>query len=185
MNNRKRKKREKAEPPKQHHHYPPADWRDRFCAALANTANVRAACQAAGKNRAAVYRVRKEDPEFAARWKDALDDACDVLEAVARQRATAPAKASDLLLIFLLKAHRPDVYREKHEHTHSAPDGGPIEHKHTGKIDVLAKIEEYANEFADAGARQQIEDRGEAESRFSSNGNGKSVHPNGFHPPEP
>jgi hypothetical protein len=39
-----------------------------------------------------------------------MQDACDILEGHARARAIA---SSDTLLIFLLKAHRPEVYRER------------------------------------------------------------------------
>jgi hypothetical protein len=89
------------------------EWAPAFLAALRNSANVRASCQAAGVAREHAYRYRKTHPGFARQWKGALEDACDVLEAEARKRASS---GSDLLLIFLLKAHRPDVYRETVRH---------------------------------------------------------------------
>jgi hypothetical protein len=85
------------------------EWRPAFIAALRNSGNIRAAAQAAGVDRHTVYRARETSPDFAAEWDSALEDAIDVLEATARQRAQA---SSDTLLIFLLKAHRPDKYRE-------------------------------------------------------------------------
>lgn len=88
----------------------PKDWQDRFLAALRNSGNVRAACQAAKVERMTAYRHRKKSPVFAQKWEDALQDAVDVLEAVAWKRAQ---DISDTLLIFLLKAHRPDVYSDK------------------------------------------------------------------------
>ena len=40
----------------------------------------------------------------------ALEDSCDVLEAEARRRGMS---VSDRLLMFLLKAHRPEVFGDK------------------------------------------------------------------------
>ena len=85
------------------------EWRPAFIAGLRNGGNVRAAALAAGVDRHTVYRAREASPEFAQEWADALEDACDILEAVATERAKA---SSDTLLIFLLKAHRPDKYRD-------------------------------------------------------------------------
>lgn len=91
----------------------PREWMPRFLAALRNSGNVRASCQAAGIDRRTAYRNRDQYATFKREWKGALEDACDILEAEARKRAT---QGSDLLLIFLLKAHRPDVYRETIKH---------------------------------------------------------------------
>ncbi len=85
------------------------DWQPAFFEALRNSGNVRAACQAAGVGRTIVYRHRQRSATFRARWDAALDEATDALEAVARQRAVA---GSDALLMFLLRAHRPERYRE-------------------------------------------------------------------------
>jgi hypothetical protein len=86
-----------------------SEWRPAFIAALRNSGNVRASCHAADVSRETVYNHREASAEFRADWDSALEDAIDVLEATARQRAQA---SSDTLLIFLLKAHRPDKYRE-------------------------------------------------------------------------
>jgi hypothetical protein len=86
------------------------EWRPAFIAGLRNGGNVRAAALAAGVDRHTVYRAREASPEFAQEWTDALEDACDILEAVATERAKA---SSDTLLIFLLKAHRPEKYRDQ------------------------------------------------------------------------
>lgn len=87
-----------------------AKWRAPFLEALGNSANVRAACQRVGIGRPTAYLWRNKDPEFRAQWETAIEDACDILEAEAWKRARG---TSDLLLIFLLKAHRPDKYRER------------------------------------------------------------------------
>jgi hypothetical protein len=104
-------------------------WFDPFLAALAQTANVSAACQSARVSRTLAYRQRKTSQTFAARWKEALETAVDALELEARRRAMGwleselseggdrmreVHKHSDTLLIFLLKAHRPEKYRENY-----------------------------------------------------------------------
>lgn len=86
------------------------DWVDRWLSVFRDTGNVRLACHAAGVGRTTAYMLRVRDPEFALAWKEAEEDACDLLEAEARSRAR---KTSDTLLIFLLKAHRPEKFRER------------------------------------------------------------------------
>lgn len=92
------------------------DWADAFLASLREEGNVREACKAADVHRTTAYDRRRDDPAFAAAWRDALDDAVDALEKEARARAKAQ---SDTLLIFLLKSHRPEVYREQVKLDHS------------------------------------------------------------------
>jgi len=65
-----------------------------------------------GFTRNTAYVWKREDPEFAHAWEDAIEQGCDLLEDEAKRRAL---DSSDLLLIFLLKAKRPDKYRERHE----------------------------------------------------------------------
>jgi hypothetical protein len=85
-------------------------WMEPFLAVLRNTANVRSACEAAGISRVDAYRQRKRNAGFAKRWQEAIDEAVDLLEAEAFRRGMA---ISDTLLIFLLKCHRPTVYRDR------------------------------------------------------------------------
>jgi hypothetical protein len=92
------------------------DWKRAFLETLRNCGIVRVACQQAGIARRVAYRAKERDQKFAAEWADALDEACDLLEAIAQQRAK---ESSDTLLIFLLKAHRPEKYRERHDVRHS------------------------------------------------------------------
>ncbi len=109
-------------------------WQPDFIAALRRTGNVRAACKAAGISRTAAYNARNAFADFKALWDEALEDACDDLEGEARRRAFKGVKKpvyqqgalvgyvqeySDTLLIFLLKAHRPEKFRERYEHQHS------------------------------------------------------------------
>jgi hypothetical protein len=79
-----------------------------FLTAIGGGQSVFAACQAAGIARSAVYTWRADDPDFAFAWDEAIEAGTDLLEDVARRRAVAQ---SDLLLIFLLRARRPHVYR--------------------------------------------------------------------------
>ena len=85
------------------------DWRPTFLSVFRQTGIVLLACRAAGISRTQAYRERQRNARFAADWADAETDATETLEAEARRRALT---TSDTLLIFLLKARRPDVYRE-------------------------------------------------------------------------
>ncbi len=87
----------------------PDDWTPAFLATLEATANVTESARLAGVAKSTAYDRQKTDPDFAAAWKSALDSGLDYLEMVGRDRAI---KSSDNLLIFLLKAHRPERYRE-------------------------------------------------------------------------
>jgi hypothetical protein len=71
---------------------------------------------------------RDDDPSFAAEWLDAAEAGIDLLEDEARRRAMA---GSDLLLIFLLRNRRPDVYRppktsQLDSITHEPPRPAPV-----------------------------------------------------------
>lgn len=129
------------------------EWREKFIAALARLGNVTAACDKAKISRSQVYRVRDEDAEFAAAWDEALEEATERLEAEARRRAEkgtlepifhkgekvgSVRRYSDTLMIFLLKAHRPDKYRDNHRIEHTGADGGPIETN--SKAQVIVKL---------------------------------------------
>jgi hypothetical protein len=107
------------------------EWIPAFLAMLATTANVYLACRQAGITRKTAYKWKEENEEFAAQWKDAMDDALDILEWDGRKRARA---SSDKLLMYLLDVHR---YGRKYQHEHSGPGGGPIPVK-----DVISIIDE-------------------------------------------
>lgn len=112
---------------------------DRFVKSLAEFGNVRLACKAAGIARSWAYAQRAENPEFAEAWQSALQEGVDQLELEAWRRAK---EKSDLLLIFLLKAHRPEVFREQVNVQH----GGKIHHQVTDKLDreIDSLLEEMA-----------------------------------------
>lgn len=97
-------------------------WMPKFLAALAESCNVTYSATVAGTTRKTAYAYRGSDPEFAAAWEDAEAQGVEALEMAARRRAM---DTSDTLAIFLLKAHRPEKYRERVEHT--GKDGGPLQ----------------------------------------------------------
>lgn len=98
----------------------PLPWYAPFLKRLAQSPNVSAACRAAKISRQQAYRRREEDPTLAALWQEAVDTGVDSLVEVGWRRAK---KESDTLLIFLLKAHRPDVYRETINQRLGGPNG--------------------------------------------------------------
>jgi hypothetical protein len=119
-------------------------WRPAFLASLRNWANVRAACHAAGIHRATAYAHREADAAFRAAWDDALEDACDLLEAAARGKAYA---GDGDMIRWLLKAHRRRIYGDRLDVTIAvqreaerlaAEQGVPLD-------DVLAEIDMMFN----------------------------------------
>lgn len=121
---------------------PPPDWAERFLAALRDTGIIREACNVAGVGRSTVYERKDASPEFARLFADALEDAIEDLERTARKRAK---DGSDTLMIFLLRAHRPEKYRERFEH--SGPGGGPIPVR--GSFDWAAYAQRLAGPVPD------------------------------------
>jgi hypothetical protein len=65
----------------------------------------------------------RRDEAFGMAVADAIEEGTDRLEDEAKRRAM---KQSDTLIIFLLKARRPDKYKDRVEQQHTGKDGGPI-----------------------------------------------------------
>jgi len=120
---------------------------DAFCEALRKWGIVRHACEQAKIGRTTAYRWRKKYKTFADRWDDALEDATDSLEMIARARAVRKVNPSDRLLVLLLKAHRPEKFGDTQRHEHTGKDGGPIEAKVTISAEerdrAIAALAEY------------------------------------------
>lgn len=108
-----------------------------FFMTLSITGNVSEAARASKVSRSHAYALKMADPEFATAWMDALETATDLLEAEARHRAVegveqphfhqgqvtgSVRKYSDSLLMFLLKAHRPEKYRDRIADAKGMPD---------------------------------------------------------------
>lgn len=121
----------------------PDNWKEVFIAALLKSSNVTAACRKAKISRSFAYDERNRDAEFAALWDDTLEMALDDAESEAWRRAvkgtvsnrqfdkegnliSTTRQYSDTLLIFMLKAHRPDKYRETIRQEHTGAKGAAI-----------------------------------------------------------
>jgi len=85
--------------------------KQRFLDILRISCNVAGACRSAKIGRRTAYDWRDADPEFAAAWKHAEEEAADSLEQIAWKRATEGG--SDRLMEILLKGHRPERYVDK------------------------------------------------------------------------
>ena len=99
----------------------------KFLCELRRTCNITRASQKINISRVTAYSAKKVNPEFAAAWENALQEGIDLLEDRARQRAFEGIERniyyqgkvignqkeySDGLTMFLLKAHRPEKYRD-------------------------------------------------------------------------
>jgi hypothetical protein len=85
------------------------DWKPAFLQALEVEGTVFAACHNAGICRSTAYRMRQRDEQFALQWADVESKVTDKLE----RKAVELALGGDTkMLEFLLKARRPDTYRE-------------------------------------------------------------------------
>lgn len=107
--------------------------RKHFLDALAAGLPVTAACKKANWYQPGVYQLRKENAEFAEAWDLALEAGIGLLEQEALRRATIGRELpvvdgngdiirierqppSDTLLMFLLRAKKPEVYRETYRY---------------------------------------------------------------------
>ncbi len=173
---KRRKSRTNRTPEKRKRSAP--DWAPRLLAELRERGNIRAACEAAGVGRQTVYDRRDADQAFARQFADALEDGCDRLELEAHRRAHdgllrkkfsktgepiidpdtkqqyAEREYSDTLLIFLLKAHRPQKYRENFKHEHTGKDDGPIEFSHLTDAELDERIAQLEIQVRGAARRE-------------------------------
>ena len=92
--------------------------------AFKKCASVTKACEIADISRSSFYEWLKEDPEFKAAYEAAREEAVQVLEDEAIRRATIGG--SDTLLIFLLKAARPQKYRDYVRQEVTGPNGAGL-----------------------------------------------------------
>lgn len=128
---------------------------DIFFDAISNGMTVARAADKAGYSLSTVYYHKKEDLSFADRWDIARETAIQIMEEEADRRAIqgidkpvyylgqlvdTVKEYSDQLLIFRLKAMRPEVYRDRTTTEHQGPGGGPILHS-TLKLEELSEDE--------------------------------------------
>jgi hypothetical protein len=90
---------------------PTAEQWKKFYELLESSGNVSLSARGAGIGRTTVYEAMRTDPAVAERVDDAKECAIEHLETEARRRAMS---SSDVLLIFLLKALRPERYRDSY-----------------------------------------------------------------------
>jgi hypothetical protein len=117
-------------------------WCKPFLACLAQGNTITAAAAAAHIDRTQVFYYRRNHPDFELAVQAALEQSADGLEDIARARAFA---GSDLLLIFLLKAARPERYRDNYSPMGTPPQPIRHEHKHITIDHTAAILEVLAN----------------------------------------
>jgi hypothetical protein len=83
---------------------------NRFIRALRAQPDVKRAARLAGTDVQTIYFWKRTDRAFRDSWESALEEAVDELEGIALQRAKT---GSDTLLMFMLRAHRPQTYRDQ------------------------------------------------------------------------
>lgn len=113
-----------------------------FLELFAQTGNVTTSAEAVGITRKTAYQWRNQDSDFAEAWDDAEQQSHDLLEAEAFRRAyegvddfkvgpngqfVEMKRYSDTLTIFLLKARRPEKYRDNATLQVTGPGGGPVQ----------------------------------------------------------
>jgi len=104
----------------------------KFLKLLAETGNISFSAKSIGSGPTTVHRHINEDPDFKALVDEAKEIAADALEAEARRRAVEGVRRgiyyqgervdtelhfSDRMLEILLKANKPEKFRERFEHT--------------------------------------------------------------------
>lgn len=123
-----------------------------FLAHFSGTCNVTKSAKAVGISRAIVYLWKKDDPEFCLDFDDAKEIAVEALEDEMHRRAMDGVlkinkygtyrEYSDVLAIFLAKAHKPDRYNERIRNEISGPGGTPLnmdDQKIAMKLDTILK----------------------------------------------
>lgn len=111
-----------------------------FLEALRTSCNVSRSCEIVGISASTAYNLKRDFPSFAEKWHEAIEYAADTLEESARERALGVQDAiyhqgvvvgyktvySDAMTALLLRAHRPQKFRDNASLEMSGKDGGPI-----------------------------------------------------------
>lgn len=143
---------------------PKAAARETFLTALRSGWTVKHAAQLAGVAPQRFYEARQDDESFADAWADAIEAGTQVLEDELHRRAVEGwdedsydgngrlvrrvRRYSPALLIFSLKARRPEVYRDVVQRLElTGVNGGPVElqagFEPTTLADVVALARQY------------------------------------------
>lgn len=119
---------------------------------LRETGNVTAATQAAGLDRSAVYRKRNSNKKFRQAWQEAMEEALDKLEAIVWEKAmgsndndqqSTVKSADEKLAIFLLKAHRPEIFGDGK--LRKRPEGSGMDNSSARKK-LLSRIDQITRQ---------------------------------------
>ena len=118
---------------------------EQFFEILRKTGNVTAGAEKTGLKRSQLYHKRKSNEKFRVRWEEAMNEALDHLESQLWSKAlgqneradmkdnkktSADEKAEERLAIFLLKAHRPEIFgdvKSRHKAGDAEKIGSPRE----------------------------------------------------------
>lgn len=121
------------------------DWKPAWLEAFRVCGTVSGACKVVNIGRRTVYDARNRDEEFAQAWQELEDTTTDRMEREAFRRAVEGVERdiyfkgdpvgterqfSDTLLIFMLKARKPQIYRENVHIQH----GGEVAQRVTVEI---------------------------------------------------
>lgn len=124
-----------------------------FLAALEETATVLHACKQIGVSRTCVYNLRQRDEDFALAWADVEERVVERMEREALRRGVDGVERdvyykgqivgqerqfSDTLLIFMLKAARPEKYRENVKVEHSGTVSHDLASMPVAELEALA-----------------------------------------------
>jgi len=127
-----------------------------FCAALATTGRVGRACVAVGISMQTAFTWKKEIPHFSEMWDDAEKIGTSLAEDEAwrravdgvekpvfykGQRVSTVLEYSDTLLINILRARKPDVYRDNSR----VELHGRIELSHMTDDDLIAELATFTH----------------------------------------
>lgn len=136
--------------PPVHPKKPPKNlWKKAFLKAFAKIGSITAAATAVGVTRWAVHKAMARSDDFRRQVDAAAEECTDRLEAIAVQRATRDENPSDLLLIFLLKARKPEKYRDNYRIETTGADGGPIAVSGTPGAVVILPGEDFEKTAAE------------------------------------
>lgn len=130
---------------------PKKDWKPAFVRELTRTGNVSASAAKAKVGRRTAYDARAADIGFAQAWDEAIEISVELLEAEARRRAhdgtLRPVfqqgelvgkvrEYSDTLMIFLLKAHKPNKYRDNARVEIAGDPARPVQVNHAHGVSL-------------------------------------------------
>ena len=121
-----------------------SERQEAFLAAIAQRFSISAAARLVGVTRGQHYVWKREDPEYVVRYEhaqqEALDGVVDQVFQIATGKVTKKVVSAgreigeelDQMAVLraaeiLLRAHRPEQYRDRSTVEHTGRDGGPIE----------------------------------------------------------